>query len=87
MNSAAGIKNLFKQVACEPNNVFLTHLPITACEFIRFSDKISFIWSVAGSLRGRYRPKPYKCVMWLKTVLLERGTTAHVTHRLQRSLK
>jgi hypothetical protein len=53
MNSAAGIKSLFKQVASEPENVFATRLPKTACEFTRFSEKISFIWSVAGSARGR----------------------------------
>jgi hypothetical protein len=41
MNSAAGIKNLFKQVACEPDNVFPTRLPITACEFIRRLDEFA----------------------------------------------
>jgi hypothetical protein len=53
MNLAAGFKNLFKQVASEPENVFVTRLPKTACEFTRFSEKISFIWFVAGSPRGR----------------------------------
>jgi type I restriction enzyme M protein len=34
-----------------------------------FSDKVSFIWSVADLLRGPYRPNQYKDVMLPLTVL------------------
>jgi len=34
-----------------------------------FSDKTSFIWSVADLLRGPYRPNQYKDVMLPLTVL------------------
>jgi type I restriction enzyme M protein len=36
---------------------------------INFSDKVSFIWSVADLLRGPYRPNQYKDVMLPLTVL------------------
>ena len=34
-----------------------------------FSDKVSFIWSVANLIRGPYRPNQYKDVMLPLTVL------------------
>ena len=36
---------------------------------INFSDKVSFIWSVADLLRGPYRPNQYKDVMLPLAVL------------------
>ncbi|MFA6233321.1 MAG: type I restriction-modification system subunit M N-terminal domain-containing protein [Bacteroidota bacterium] len=34
-----------------------------------FSDKVSFIWSVADQLRGPYRPNQYKDIMLPLTAL------------------
>jgi type I restriction enzyme M protein len=45
-----------------------------------FSDKVSFIWSVANLLRGPYRPNQYKDVMLPLTVLRRLDCVLERTH-------
>jgi hypothetical protein len=45
-----------------------------------FSEKASFVWSVANLVRGSYRPNWFKSVMQPIIVLIDPRTTANATY-------